>query len=88
LLSVEKSKEVGILSAMGFSKFSISKIFFYEGVIVSSVGTVFGLITGLLISYGLKNFEIFKLPKGVYYVDKLPVMIIRRILFMCVCALL
>jgi lipoprotein-releasing system permease protein len=28
LLSVEKSKEVGILSAMGFSKFSISKIFF------------------------------------------------------------
>jgi lipoprotein-releasing system permease protein len=87
LLSVEKSKEVGILSAMGFSKFSISKIFFYEGVIVSSVGTVFGLITGLLISYGLKNFEIFKLPKGVYYVDKLPVMIIPSdIIYVCLCA--
>ncbi|MFA7074544.1 MAG: ABC transporter permease [Endomicrobiaceae bacterium] len=87
LLSVEKSKEVGILSAMGFSKFSISKIFFYEGVIVSSVGTVFGLITGLFISYGLKNFEIFKLPKGVYYVDKLPVMIIPSdIIYICLCA--
>jgi lipoprotein-releasing system permease protein len=41
----------------------------------------------LLISYGLKNFEIFKLPKGVYYVDKLPVMIIPSdIISVCVCA--
>ena len=76
LLSVEKAKEIGILSAMGFSKLSISKIFFYEGIIVGTVGTVLGLALGLLISYGLKNFEIFKLPQGVYYVDRLPVMII------------
>ncbi|MDD2523932.1 MAG: ABC transporter permease [Endomicrobiia bacterium] len=87
LLSVEKSKEVGILSAMGFSKFSISKIFFYEGIIVGSVGTVLGLMVGLLISYGLKNFDIFKLPQGVYYVDKLPVMIIPfDIISVCLCA--
>lgn len=87
LLSVEKSKEVGILSAMGFSKFSISKIFFYEGIIVGSIGTVLGLIIGLAISYGLKNFDIFKLPQGVYYVDKLPVMIIPfDIISVCLCA--
>ena len=76
LLSVEKAKEIGILSAMGFSKLAISKIFFYEGIIVGSVGTVLGLALGIFISYGLKNFEIFKLPKGIYYVDRLPVMII------------
>ena len=76
LLSVEKAKEIGILSAMGFAKFSISKIFFYEGFIVGTAGTVLGLVSGILISYGLKNFEIFKLPQGVYYVDRLPVMII------------
>lgn len=76
LLSVEKAKEIGILSAMGFSKFSISKIFFYEGFIVGMIGTVLGLASGLLISYAVKTFDIFKLPQGVYYVDRLPVIII------------
>ncbi|MDR0977441.1 MAG: ABC transporter permease [Endomicrobium sp.] len=76
LLSVQKSKEIGILSAMGFSNYSISKIFFYEGLIVGLIGTVCGVIFGLLVSFVLKYIDIFKLPKGVYYVDKLPVSIV------------
>ena len=87
LLSVEKTKEIGILSAMGFSKLSISKIFFYEGIIVGTIGTVVGLFLGIFISYGLKTFEIFKLPKGIYYVDRLPVMIISTdICLVAICA--
>ncbi|MDR2645370.1 MAG: ABC transporter permease [Endomicrobium sp.] len=76
LLSVQKSKEIGIMSAMGFSNYSISKIFFYEGLIVGSLGIVFGIIFGVSVSFALKYLDIFKLPKGVYYVDKLPVSII------------
>lgn len=87
LLSVEKSKEIGILSAMGFSRTSISKIFFYQGIIVGTIGTFLGLILGVFISYGLKNFEIFKLPQGVYYVDRLPVIIVPQdIAYVCLCA--
>lgn len=87
LLSVEKSKEIGILSAMGFSRFSISKIFFYQGILVGAAGTVLGLTLGLSISYILKNFEIFKLPKGVYYIDKLPVIIVPvDIFYVALCA--
>ncbi|MCR4662676.1 MAG: ABC transporter permease [Endomicrobiaceae bacterium] len=87
LLSVEKAKEIGILSAMGFSKLAISKIFFYEGIIVGTVGTVLGLCLGIFLSYGLKNFEIFKLPQGVYYVERLPVMIIPAdICLVAICA--
>ncbi|GHT06925.1 hypothetical protein AGMMS5026_06140 [Endomicrobiia bacterium] len=56
LLSVQKSKEIGIMSAMGFSKFSISKIFFYEGLIVGSSGTVLGIMSGLAVSFLLKYF--------------------------------
>lgn len=87
LLSVEKSKEIGILSAMGFSRTSISKIFFYQGIIVGTIGTFLGLFLGVFISYGLKNFEIFKLPQGVYYVDRLPVIIVPQdIAYVCLCA--
>lgn len=82
LLSVEKAKEIGILSAMGFSKLSVSKVFFYEGVIVGSIGTILGLVLGILISLALKYFDIFKLPQGIYYVDRLPVMIIPSDIFL------
>jgi lipoprotein-releasing system permease protein len=78
LLSVQKAKEIGILSAVGFSKFSISKIFFYEGLIVGLIGTFVGIVFGLSISFSLKYLDIFKLPKGVYYVDKLPICIMPQ----------
>lgn len=87
LLSVQKFKEIGILSAMGFSKFSIAKIFFYEGLIVGLMGAVLGIFTGLSISLILKYFDIFKLPKGVYYVDRLPISILPQDIFLVsVCA--
>ncbi|MCA6070123.1 MAG: ABC transporter permease [Endomicrobium sp.] len=76
LLSVQKSKEIGIMSAMGFTKFSIAKVFFYEGLVVGLIGTILGIVLGLAVSAVLKYFDIFKLPQGVYYVDKLPVAII------------
>jgi len=75
LLSVQKSKDIGIMSAVGFSKLSVSKIFFCEGIIVGFSGVFLGIILGLLMSFTLKYFNVFKLPKGVYYVDKLPVTI-------------
>jgi lipoprotein-releasing system permease protein len=78
LLSVQKAKEIGIMSAVGFSKFSISKVFFYEGLIVGLIGTFVGIVFGLSISFSLKYLDIFKLPKGVYYVDKLPVCIMAQ----------
>ena len=87
LLSVQKSKEIGIMSAVGFSKAAIAKIFFYEGLVVGFLGTVFGLALGTGISLILKYFEIFKLPQGIYYVDKLPIAIIPWDIFsVAVCA--
>jgi len=76
LLSVQKSRDIGIMSAVGFSRFSVSKIFFYEGIIVGLFGIFLGIILGLLVSFTLKYFDIFELPKGVYYIDKLPVAVV------------
>jgi lipoprotein-releasing system permease protein len=76
LLSAQKSREIGILSALGFSKTSISKIFFYEGLIVGFAGSCLGIIFGVSVALILKHFDIFKLPEGVYYIDRLPIAII------------
>lgn len=87
LLSVQKAKEIGIMSAVGFSKFSISRIFFYEGITVGLIGTFLGIILGLGISFVLKYLDIFNLPKGVYYVDKLPVCVmVQDVIFVALSA--
>ncbi|MCL2334555.1 MAG: ABC transporter permease [Endomicrobia bacterium] len=87
LLSVQKSKEIGIMSAMGFSKISIAKIFFFEGLVVGLLGTALGIIFGTGISLILKHFEIFKLPQGIYYVDRLPVALLPGdVVMVAVCA--
>ncbi|MDR0822255.1 MAG: ABC transporter permease [Endomicrobium sp.] len=87
LLSAQKSKEIGIMSAIGFSKFSISKIFFYEGLIVGFAGSILGIFFGVSISLILKYSDLIKLPQGVYYIDRLPVAIIPSDIFMVgICA--
>jgi lipoprotein-releasing system permease protein len=87
LLSVQKSKEIGILSALGFSRFSIAKIFFYEGLIVGLSGSILGVIFGVSVSALLKYFDLIELPHGVYYIEKLPIAILPTdIISVALCA--
>ncbi|MCX5781439.1 MAG: ABC transporter permease [Elusimicrobia bacterium] len=81
LLSVEKSKEIGILSAIGMSRKKISKIFFYEGIIIGLSGIVTGIFLGVGLSLILKKYQFIHLPQDVYYLDKLPVKIIPADIF-------
>jgi lipoprotein-releasing system permease protein len=68
----EKSKEIAILKALGASDNSIMRIFMSEGVIIGSIGTVFGVVTGLILVLGLLWFGV-RLDPEVYYVDRLPI---------------
>jgi lipoprotein-releasing system permease protein len=43
-----------------------------EGVIIGGIGTVFGVVTGFALCYGLSKFGL-RLDPEVYYIDKLPV---------------
>jgi len=76
LLTVEKTKEIGILSALGFSKNRIAKIFFFEGLILGLTGIATGLVAGCGLSLLLKKYQFVQLPPDVYYLDKLPVRIL------------
>ncbi|MHB9155303.1 MAG: FtsX-like permease family protein [Endomicrobiales bacterium] len=76
LLTVEKTKEIGILSAMGFHRFKIAKVFFYEGIIIGLSGILLGVGLGTGISLLLKKYQFIHLPPDVYYLDTLPVRIL------------
>ncbi|MFC1501402.1 FtsX-like permease family protein [Elusimicrobiota bacterium] len=86
LLTVEKAKEIGILSAMGISRLKISKIFFYEGAIIGLSGIFMGVFFGTGISLLLKKYQFINLPADVYYLDALPVRIIPTDILLVICS--
>ena len=89
LLTVEKAKEIGILSAMGLERYRIGKIFFYEGIIIGLTGIFSGLFLGVGISLVLKKYQFIHLPADVYYLDALPVRILPNdVLSIAIAALL
>lgn len=54
-----KEKEVGILKTIGANNTQLVMIFFFQGLMVSMIGLIFGLIFGLLITFNLNNFIYF-----------------------------
>tara|TARA_X000000950_G_scaffold115120_1_gene144659 strand:- start:1958 stop:3181 length:1224 start_codon:yes stop_codon:yes gene_type:complete len=54
-----KEREVGILKTIGANNNQLVMIFFFQGLMVSMVGLIFGLLIGLLITLNLNNFITF-----------------------------
>jgi len=72
LMVTEKSKEIAILKATGASDLGILEVFMSEGLLIGGIGTVFGVVTGLVLCLGLLWFGV-RLDPDVYYVDRLPI---------------
>ena len=72
LMVTEKSKEIAILKATGASSMGILRVFMGEGLLIGGIGTVFGVVTGLVLCLSLLWFGV-RLDPEVYYVDRLPI---------------
>ena len=80
ILVKNKTKEIAILKTIGFSSFSINKIFFVTGSSIGIAGTLFGVILGVLFSYNIETIRIFLsnvlrieiFPAEIYFLRKMP----------------
>jgi lipoprotein-releasing system permease protein len=72
LMVTEKGREIAILKALGASDMAILRVFMVEGMIIGSIGTVFGVATGYAVCYGLSWFGV-RIDPDVYYIDRLPI---------------
>lgn len=75
MLVMEKTRDIAILMSMGATKRTVRRIFMLQGTIIGLVGTTFGYVLGLSLAWVLKNYDIVKLPAGVYTMDHLPLLI-------------
>ncbi len=70
---IEKTRDIGILRAMGATRETIKKIFLIQGMIVGIAGTLFGLALGLLVVYLQERYHLFPLDQSVYIIAAIPV---------------
>ena len=75
ILVMDKTRDIGILRAMGVTSASLVRIFALDGLILGAGGAAFGFGAGLGICTLLKNYSFIALPKEIYYMDRLPVKI-------------
>ena len=73
MVVADKTKEIGILKAMGMPAKSIRRIFFAQGLVIGVVGTVLGLMLGFAAALSLDKYHFIKLDPQVYFIDHLPV---------------
>jgi len=73
LRGVEKTRDMGLLMAMGATPKQIRAIFLAEGAMIGAVGLGLGLALGLTLCWVIKTFPIVKLPPDIYYLSQVPV---------------
>jgi lipoprotein-releasing system permease protein len=73
MVVTDKTREIGILKAMGLPASSVRRIFFAQGVVIGVVGTGIGMVLGLAASVALEKYHFIKLDPQVYMIDHLPV---------------
>jgi lipoprotein-releasing system permease protein len=69
----DKTREIGILKAMGLPSSSIRNIFLVQGLVIGAVGTGLGLLLGFAGALALDRYKFIKLDPSVYFIDHLPV---------------
>ncbi len=79
VLTVQKTSEVGLLKALGFSKLKIMGVFVVHGLVQVTIGTVLGLAVAYAVLRNLQNLveylahlgvQVF--PKAIYGLDAIP----------------
>ena len=54
-----KEREVGILKTIGATNHQLVMIFFFQGLMVSFIGLLMGLLLGLIVTFNINNFITF-----------------------------
>jgi lipoprotein-releasing system permease protein len=72
LMVMEKTRDIGILIAMGATAQNIKRIFFLQGAMIGVLGTVIGVALGLLWCWLANTYQLIKVPMDIYQIAYVP----------------
>jgi len=80
-LVTDKQADIAILRTLGLTPGGVMRVFMVQGTLIGVIGTVLGVISGLLLTFNLEHilraiermFDVVLMPEDVYYVTGLPI---------------
>jgi lipoprotein-releasing system permease protein len=72
LMVMEKTRDIGILMAIGATPRMINRIFFFQGALIGVIGTALGVFLGLGWCALANAFELIKIPVDIYQISYVP----------------
>jgi lipoprotein-releasing system permease protein len=73
MVVTDKTREIGILRAMGLTSPAVGRVFLVQGAVIGGVGTALGLVLGLTVAYVVDRSGWVRINPAVYFIDHLPV---------------
>ena len=70
----DKTREIGILMAMGMQRGRIRRVFLTQGVFIGLVGTALGTVLGLVLGASVNSGHLIPIDPSIYFIDHLPVL--------------
>jgi lipoprotein-releasing system permease protein len=69
----DKTREIGILLAMGLPRASIRRVFLAQGILIGVVGTSLGALLGFVVGGMVNRGQWIHIDPSIYFIDHLPV---------------
>jgi lipoprotein-releasing system permease protein len=72
---LEKARGIGILKSLGAGPNMISRIFFYQGMLIAAIGVILGNALAFILCWIQIHFHVLSLPSDIYYMSTVPMML-------------
>jgi lipoprotein-releasing system permease protein len=75
MVVADKTREIGILRAMGLPGKSIRRVFMWQGAVIGAIGTLGGVVLGLIVVTIMVVLKWPPLNPEIYFIDHIPVIV-------------
>jgi lipoprotein-releasing system permease protein len=72
MMVMEKTRDIAVMMSFGVRADQVRRIFLLQGLLISIIGTVLGLILGFGLSWAGGHYRFIRLDAAVYSIDYLP----------------
>jgi lipoprotein-releasing system permease protein len=75
MMVLDKTREIGILAALGATPWGITMIFIRQGMVIGVAGTALGNLLAFGLCYVQETFKVFSLPSDIYFMTSVPILL-------------
>ncbi len=72
MMVMEKTRDIAVLMSFGVTAAQVRRVFLMQGLLISVIGTVLGLVIGYGVSWAGGHYQFIRLDSAVYSIDYLP----------------